>query len=331
MTSCLRLRVLRTAFAAIVVVGAASAQAPVYLNLPAPANANSFTYGVNQSGQVLGAYVVGLGEQLFVWQGGNTTTIGDSNHIILFAAINNLGQVAYTQNHPIASYLWSNGTITQIGNIVVAAINDQGVVTGCQENLIGQFGNRQSVIWNGGDPAQIKPTGGNSPFSCAFGINNSSQVAGAFYDFNGTPVSGGYIWYQGNTSLLGSLGGSYTVAADINDAGQVVGAALNSSNAVEAFLWQNNVIQPLGFPQGETNSAAVRIDSTGRIAGNSSKPWVWENGAFTELGGGACNARACALPVATGVANTGTGGIVSGNCINQAANARLSACLWNVP
>ena len=328
-----RQRLLIALAAAVPLVGTAAAQSPVYLNLPVPPTAYSFTFGVNQSGQVVGAYRTAPGEQLFVWQNGATTLIGEPGRIVLWAAINNLGQVAFTLDHPIESYLWSSGTITDIGKFTVGAINDQGVVAGCQEVLVGNVGNRQSVIWNGGDPLLISPSGG-SPFSCAFGINAAGEVAGTFYDFNGKPTSGGYVWYQGNTTVLdtfSSVSGAYVEANDINNAAQVVGATLNANKVVEAFLWQNGVIQFLGFPQGANTSTAVRIDSAGRIAGNGGGPWVWQNGVFTMLFGGACNAQYCAPPLASGIANTGSGAIVSGDCINQASPAKLAACIWNLP
>ena len=329
-----RQRILIALVAAVSLAGTAAAQSPIYLNLPAPPTAYSFTFGVNQSGQVVGAYVTVDGEQLFMWQNGTTTLIGGTGRLVLWAAINNPGQVAFTLDNPKESYLWSNGTITDIGNFTVGAINDQGVVAGCQEVLIGNVGSRQSVIWNSGDPLQLIRPAGGSPFSCAFGINTAGQVAGTFYDFSGKPTSGGYVWYQGNTTVLdtfSSFSRDYVEANDINNAGQAVGAVLNDDNVLEAFLWQNGVIQFLGFPQGENTSTAVRIDSSGRIAGNGGGPWVWQNGVFTTLDGGACNARYSAPALTSGIANTGSGAIVSGDCVNQTNPAKLAACLWNVP
>ncbi|PWT98225.1 MAG: hypothetical protein C5B51_29785 [Terriglobia bacterium] len=316
--------------------GVAVAQVPpVYLNLPVPPDTSSATFGVNSSGQVVGAFAAKsaaqtFGEQLFLWQNGTTTLIGQPGRTILWAAINNLGQVVFTVDHPIATYLWDNGTITQIADFVVSSVNDHTVVAGCQEKLVGNGGVRESVIWNGGDPFLIKPKGGQALFSCALGINNTGQVAGGFYTAVGASTSSGYLWANGNTTLLGTLGGAYTLGTGINDAGQVVGFGVNANSAIEAFLWQNGVIQGLGFPQGETFSSAVRIDAAGRIVGNSSLPWVWQNGAFTKLDGGCVN-QSCALPFATGIADTGSGAIASGSCTNPANPAKLAACIWNLP
>jgi probable HAF family extracellular repeat protein len=315
-------------------VAVAAAQTPTYLNLPVPPDTFSVAFGVNSLGQVVGAYAVrGGGEQLFVWRNGVTTLIGTpivTPNVLLWAAINNRGQVAYTIDRPITSYLWDNGEITTLGNFVVSAINDNTVVAGCQEKLLQNSGSRESVIWNDGTDL-LKPQGGQSPFSCAFGINNSGQVVGTFYDFQGRPVSDGYLWDQGNTTLIGSLGGSYTMATGVNDSGQVVGSATTGDGTVEAFVWQNGVIQPLGFPAGETFSAAVRIDNAGRILGGGSFPWVWQNGVFTQLQTGTCSGATCAIPFGTDIVDTGAGAIAVGNCSNTVSSAKLAACLWDLP
>ena len=106
-------------------VAVAAAQTPTYLNLPVPPDTFSVAFGVNSLGQVVGAYAVkGGGEQLFVWRNGVTTLIGTpvlTPNVIVWAAINNRGQVAYTIDRPITSYLWDNGDITTLGNFVVSA------------------------------------------------------------------------------------------------------------------------------------------------------------------------------------------------------------------
>src|SRR5262245_55710719 len=80
--------------------GVAAAQNPTYLNLPVGPNTLSLTYGVNSAGQILGSYLIETkGQQLFIWNDGVTTLVGQPiPGGIWFAAINNLGQVAYTTN-----------------------------------------------------------------------------------------------------------------------------------------------------------------------------------------------------------------------------------------
>lgn len=51
---------------------------------------------------------------------------------------------------------------------------------------------------------------------------------------------------------LGTLGGLSAQAHDINDAGEVVGAATNAASRSHAFLWRNGSMTDLGTIGGIT-------------------------------------------------------------------------------
>jgi probable HAF family extracellular repeat protein len=69
---------------------------------------------------------------------------------------------------------------------------------------------------------------------------------------------------------LGTLFG-WSIAADVNDAGDVVGYSQDSSASSRGFLWRNGAMTPLGT-QGGANSGANEINGSGDIAGWSSTP-----------------------------------------------------------
>ncbi|GEM86512.1 DUF3466 family protein [Meiothermus granaticius] len=88
---------------------------------------------------------------------------------------------------------------------------------------------------------------------------------------------------------LGTLGGSYSIAWEINENGQVVGESRNTGGQVRAFLWQDNQMTDLGT-LGGSSSEAYGINENGQIVGSSSTDsgqdhaFLWQNGQMTNLG-----------------------------------------------
>ncbi|HAT33349.1 MAG TPA: hypothetical protein DCW29_21630 [Janthinobacterium sp.] len=100
---------------------------------------------------------------------------------------------------------------------------------------------------------------------------------------------------QNTFVVLDSLGGDYSSAEAINNAGQVTG----SSSAVDnpfphAVLWSGGQTHDLGTLSGGTNSVGVAINSAGHVVGSSDTSsngelyaTVWKDGTATRLAGGA--------------------------------------------
>jgi len=91
---------------------------------------------------------------------------------------------------------------------------------------------------------------------------------------------------------LGTLGGTFSDAVAINNAGEVVGAAApvgqSSPGGAHAFLYVNSKMMDLGVPFG-TSSAAVGVNSTGQVALFSSgsageRSFLYANGVSVDLG-----------------------------------------------
>jgi len=88
---------------------------------------------------------------------------------------------------------------------------------------------------------------------------------------------------------LGSLGGPTTTAAAINDNNQVVGAS-STSSGFDAFLFSGGVMLDLGNLGGA--SAANALNSRGDVTGyssglstgNTNHPFLFRNGALSDLG-----------------------------------------------
>ena len=106
------------------------------------------------------------------------------------------------------------------------------------------------------------------------------------------------MWHEGLVTNLEISVGPSNVANDINDKGQVVGwmgVAPSQPFPGEAFVWENGVTTPLGFPKDGINSEAHAINNHGDISGDYSIPVsqgqnnlkhaiVWSKGEMITLG-----------------------------------------------
>ena len=95
------------------------------------------------------------------------------------------------------------------------------------------------------------------------GINSSGQVVGSFTAGDATHA----FLYSGARFIdLGTLGGTYSVARGINDAGVVVGASDNAAGLTHAFVYANGTMTDIGT-LGGSNSSAAAINNRGQVAG----------------------------------------------------------------
>ena len=88
---------------------------------------------------------------------------------------------------------------------------------------------------------------------------------------------------------LGTLGGNFSSANAINNAGQVVGESETASGGSHAVLWQDGKPQDLGtLPRGNSSSASG-INNDGQIVGTdttsgNNRAFLWQDGKPQDLG-----------------------------------------------
>ena len=109
-----------------------------------------------------------------------------------------------------------------------------------------------------------------SNFSWGYGINDDDAIVGpSLVDVGGDTVSHAFLASATLTLTdLGTLGGEFSFAHDINNQGQVTGEASIQTGETHAFLWTSGAMQDLGT-LGGNYSVGRSINDLGQIAGES--------------------------------------------------------------
>jgi probable HAF family extracellular repeat protein len=153
---------------------------------------------------------------------------------------------------------------------------------------------RQAVRWVNGSPQGLGDLGGVQYSSTAFAASadGSVIVGGASASFNGTIGGQAFRWESGTMTGLGTLGASGpgstpgSVARGVSGDGRVVVGSTTSpgAQAVQAFRWNNGVMQGLGdLPGGSFWSEAWGTNQDGSVVvgesmsgpDNATEPFRW--------------------------------------------------------
>src|SRR5262245_60569378 len=150
-------------------------------------------------------------------------------------------------------------SVLDLGAFTAYGLNNTGQVVGS---------NGGAVLWRDGSLIDL----GAGAASNALAVNDAGQVAG--YGTLGGSQRHAFRWDASNGFTdLGTLPNRpYSQAADLNEAGQVVGASkpINSADALDgahAFLWDaRGGMQDLGT-FGQNSSTATAINEAGQLVG----------------------------------------------------------------
>lgn len=283
-----------TAGAALLALGTAGSANAVSLysitDLGTLGGLETYAYGINNAGQVVGqSSINGNGQsRAFLWENGAISELANLGNNSFSSArdINDKGQVVGNSSQGV--FVWENGNVTYLDKYAtsVRAINDVGQVVGGGTDDDDDLPYEQSFFWENGTLTPIRI--GRDSFS--YDINNLGQVVGS-----AGPGQRGFLWENGEVTILPTLGGQQSAAFGINDKEQIVGVAsiprpddpfFREDN--HAFLWENGNIIDLGTLGGDYSFATDINENTQVVGGSLTSTgersgFLWENGTMFDL------------------------------------------------
>lgn len=230
---------------------------------------SSSAIDINEAGQIVGTFNIAQDKfNPFLWQNGVMTDLGTLGFNGGARSINNKGQVVGYSGLVFGithAFLWENGTMKDLGTLdghndsIAYDINDLGQAIGYSANKATQ--QSKPVIWSNGQMTELKTLGGNVNYGVA--INNKGQAVGFGNASANGSLSHGLIWEDGEMANINSLispnsGWFVQQLNGINDRGQIVGQAINSTTGANHALLldpirgssQRNPVLPDNFEDG---------------------------------------------------------------------------------
>lgn len=277
---------------------------------------------VNDAGLVTGRVRRGTplpmvpGYVAVAWHGGTAAYIGPAGTTVL--DLSERGQaVGEAVVLGAVGFSWSDGAYTTLVDpppgsdpneyrpyfLTATAADERGRVVGVRVHPTTAPASFEAAVWQDGEV--VASTGGAPEYRGAAipaDLNDRGQVVVNVPNDEGTRVAA--VWrIGGGVAELGTLGGSESLGAAIDERGRVVGVSETAAGDHHAFLWQRGRMIDLGTLGGATSTVgegttsgpvAADVDDAvndrGEVAGTSETAsgdehaFLWRGGRMVDLG-----------------------------------------------
>jgi len=246
-----------------------------FQNIDFPGAASTFADGLNNHGQIVGAYLDSQGNlHGYLQDGSNFQTIDFPNASGTFpTAISNSGAIvgeyadASGQGH---GFTLIDGTFTTVdfpGSIFssIIDINDRGDLVGIYElpgPSVHGFLQDKNGLTSIDDPDQAFVI----PFTQAFGINNRENILGAFPDAAGN--THGFSLFHGAFQTIDVPGAGTTTPEGLNENNAMVGIYTDLDAVQHGYVQRSSSFSTLDFPGAIEITIVFQINDPGTVVGN---------------------------------------------------------------
>jgi probable HAF family extracellular repeat protein len=226
---------------------------------------DSFALDINLRGQIVGTCRTPLGEQAFLYSGGEMSPLGTLGGAYSYAyAINQLGDIAgnsETKDGLQHAYLWPGDAMKDLGTLgggrsQANGINSRGQVVGWAYPASGTW---RAFLYENDAMTEIDT--GSEGWSIANDINEFGRVVGQYQTPEGARP---FLWVDGVVSDLGTLGG----ANKINLFGNIAGFSNDAPLKARPVIFRGGTIVDLGSLGGD-DGQAWGINDLGNAVGYS--------------------------------------------------------------
>jgi probable HAF family extracellular repeat protein len=235
---------------------------------------------INQAGHVVGGYQVsGSGAHAYVNFGQGPVDIGALGGFENFSVANSINdrkQVVGDSTGPsigLRGFIYERGTMRDVNVFLPASttandINNGGYIVGSY--YLNTVVPRGYLRAPDGSFRDIGTLPFANPYTVPEALNKHGQIVGRSGPWqDNDPLSRAFLFEGGVMRDLGTLGGPYSSARDINDKGQVTGLASLAPGVHHAFLWHKGRMRDIDGRAGVGQSEGTAINKHGHVVGMS--------------------------------------------------------------